>query len=171
MGRFLTDVVGFANCVPVAGSVEYVDADGTVWTLALLQAQVANQGDAWRCAVDQLAAPARAPAPADGDAPTTRIAAMVERMQVLARRIAELHVALARRTGDPAFDPEPVPPPTCSAGRRRCATNAGARWRCWPSAASAGRQRWPRWRRGGRLRAPQLQQRIDRGRAGAHRSA
>jgi len=33
---------------------------------------------------------------------------MVERMQVLARRIAELHLALARPTGNPAFDPEPV---------------------------------------------------------------
>ena len=33
---------------------------------------------------------------------------MVARMQVLARRVAELHVALARRTGNPAFDPEPV---------------------------------------------------------------
>jgi maltose alpha-D-glucosyltransferase/alpha-amylase len=30
------------------------------------------------------------------------------RVRVLARRVAELHVALARRTGDAAFDPEPV---------------------------------------------------------------
>ncbi|HRP29488.1 MAG TPA: hypothetical protein PLG77_13740 [Burkholderiaceae bacterium] len=29
-------------------------------------------------------------------------------MRVLARRVAELHVALARRTGDAAFDPEPA---------------------------------------------------------------
>ena len=28
MGRFLTDVVGYANCVPVAGSVEFHAADG-----------------------------------------------------------------------------------------------------------------------------------------------
>src|SRR6185503_21080574 len=33
---------------------------------------------------------------------------VIERMQVLARRVAELHVALATRTGDAAFDPEPI---------------------------------------------------------------
>ena len=32
----------------------------------------------------------------------------VERFELLARRVAELHLALARRSGDPAFDPEPV---------------------------------------------------------------
>jgi maltose alpha-D-glucosyltransferase/alpha-amylase len=32
----------------------------------------------------------------------------VERLRVLARRVAELHVALALRSGDAAFDPEPV---------------------------------------------------------------
>ena len=33
---------------------------------------------------------------------------VIERLKVLASRVAELHVALARRTGDAAFDPEPV---------------------------------------------------------------
>ena len=54
MGRFLTDVAQFKHSVPVAGSVEWVDADGEVWTLALLQAQMPNQGDAWSATVDQL---------------------------------------------------------------------------------------------------------------------
>ena len=109
MGRFLTDVVHFAHCVPVAGSVEYAAADGTAWTLALLQAQVTNQGDAWTFAVDQLARLLDAQVMnVDGTGETD--GAMAARMQVLARRIAELHVALARRTGDPAFDPEPVTP-------------------------------------------------------------
>ncbi|MEO8281542.1 MAG: putative maltokinase, partial [Ideonella sp.] len=107
MGRFLTDVVNFKHCVPVAGSVQYVDADGSLWTLALLQAQVANQGDAWQFAVEQLKRLLEASAEADGGS-REGIEPMVDRAQVLASRIAELHIALARRTGDAGFDPEPV---------------------------------------------------------------
>jgi maltose alpha-D-glucosyltransferase/alpha-amylase len=105
MGRFLTDVAAYAHCVPVAGSVEYHAADGTVWTLALLQGQVGNQGDAWGYVVEQLA---RLLEPHPTPAATEAADVPVERVRVLARRVAELHLALARRTGDPAFDPEPV---------------------------------------------------------------
>jgi maltose alpha-D-glucosyltransferase/alpha-amylase len=38
VGRHLTEKLNFPNCVPVAGAVEYAAADGTVMTLALLQA-------------------------------------------------------------------------------------------------------------------------------------
>jgi maltose alpha-D-glucosyltransferase/alpha-amylase len=90
--------------VPVAGSVDYVDAAGAVTTLALLQAQVTNQGDAWAFVVDEVARMLESmgganASPGDG---------VIERLKVLARRVAELHVALARHTGDAAFDPEPV---------------------------------------------------------------
>jgi maltose alpha-D-glucosyltransferase/alpha-amylase len=107
MGRFLTDVVGYDHCVPVAGSVEFQAEDGQVWSLAMLQAQVTNQGDAWSLAVDQFARllEEHGAAREEGLNPA---AALAERAQVLARRIAELHVVLARRTGDAAFDPEPV---------------------------------------------------------------
>ena len=107
MGRFLTDSVNFKHSVPVAGSVEWVGANGQTWTLALLQAQVGNQGDAWTATVDQLARLLETTG--SDEAPANEaIAGMADRMQVLARRVAELHIALARRTGDPAFDPEPV---------------------------------------------------------------
>ena len=107
MGRFLTDAVAFDHSVPVAGSVEWVTADGRSFTLALLQAQVTNQGDAWTATVDQLA---RLLEGADHDEadPAEAIQAMAEHLQVLARRLAELHIALARRTGNPAFDPVPA---------------------------------------------------------------
>jgi maltose alpha-D-glucosyltransferase / alpha-amylase len=117
MGRHLTDVVGYANCVPVAGSVEFHADDGTVWTLALLQAQLPNQGDAWEYTVEQLVRLLEKPDQADLPALTDQAEGggvdgagdpTVERMQVLARRVAELHVALARPTGDAAFDPQPV---------------------------------------------------------------
>jgi len=116
LGRHLTDRVGFRGCVPVLGSVEWVAEDGTVTTLALLQSQVANQGDAWSYFVGQLsqllesgdaAVPVTAAAPVAGEAPDP-MAAIVDRARVLARRVGELHVALGRRTGDPAFDPEPI---------------------------------------------------------------
>ena len=109
MGQFLTDRVGFKNCVPVAGSVEFQTADGAVYSVAMLQAQVTNQGDAWNFTVDQLARTLESSRDSDSDKKMHEDThPMVERMQVLARRIAELHLALAQRTGNPAFDPEPV---------------------------------------------------------------
>ncbi len=101
MGRFLTDAVGFKHAVPVAGSLSLVSAAGEVTTLALLQAQVGNQGDAWAFVVDQVARMLESSDTSEGSG-------VVERVRVLARRIGELHVALATVTGDPAFDPEPV---------------------------------------------------------------
>ncbi len=107
MGRFLTDVAAFPHSVPVAGSVDWVAADGQTWTLALLQTQVENQGDVWTATVDQLARLLESSSD-DAAAADNKIATMVERMEVLAQRVAELHAALARRSGDVAFDPEPA---------------------------------------------------------------
>jgi maltose alpha-D-glucosyltransferase/alpha-amylase len=108
MGRFLTDVARFPNTVPVAGALEYVATDGTSTTLALLQAYVANQGDAWQYTLDYLedfleeARTATEPPPADAHG------AYLDLMRTLGHRTGELHLALAQRTGDPAFDPEAV---------------------------------------------------------------
>jgi maltose alpha-D-glucosyltransferase/alpha-amylase len=107
MGRFLTDVAGYRHCVPVAGSMAFHAKDGSVWPLALLQAQVVHQGDAWAFSIDQLSRLLESQH--DGTEQSHKgIAAMTERMQLLARRIAELHVALAKRSGALAFDPEPI---------------------------------------------------------------
>ncbi|MDH4052682.1 MAG: alpha-amylase, partial [Rubrivivax sp.] len=107
VGRHLTDVVGFEHCVPVAGSVEFHAEDGSVWALALLQAHMDNQGDAWEFTVGQLTRLLEAHLRAEQEA-TADTGLMLERARVLARRVAELHLALARVTGDAAFDPEPV---------------------------------------------------------------
>ena len=108
IGRFLTEVAHFPHCVPLAGAVEYLAADGTHMTLALLQAYVENQGDAWNYTVDyldrfleQLGA-ASAPLPEDAHG------AYLPLIHTLGLRTAELHKALALVSGDPAFDPEPV---------------------------------------------------------------
>ncbi len=111
MGRFLTDVAHYPYSVPVAGSLDYESKDGQAWTLALLQAQVTNQGDAWNATVEALARLLEAGGTTDADANAAReasITAMADHMRLLARRVAELHAALARRTGNPAFDPEPA---------------------------------------------------------------
>ncbi|RZI96452.1 MAG: alpha-amylase, partial [Rubrivivax sp.] len=107
MGSFLTDVAHFEHCVPVAGSVEFHARDGSVWALALLQAQVKNQGDAWNFMVDQLARLLESLRNIDTDL-QAGLEAMAQRVEVLARRVAALHVALAQPHALPAFDPEPI---------------------------------------------------------------
>ena len=108
MGRYLTSVARFDRCVPLAGALEYVGADGSAATLALLQGYVANQGDGWTYTLDYVVRHleerrAAAAAPANDVH-----GAYLALLQVLGTRTAELHCALARRTGDPAFDPEPA---------------------------------------------------------------
>jgi len=106
MGHHLTQVLGFAHCVAVAGSVQLQAADGRHWTLALLQPQVAHQGDAASLTLDTLVRTLQQAALAhEGAAPDV---GPMEPLQLLGRRVAELHLALARHTGHPAFDPEPV---------------------------------------------------------------
>ncbi len=107
MARHLGDVVGYRHAVPLAGAVEHVDADGQPTVLALLQPQVAHQGDAFGLLVERLARALEAHAA--GTLSADEVAAtLAERAALLARRVAELHVALGQCTGDAAFDPQPV---------------------------------------------------------------
>lgn len=107
VGRFLTEVAKFAQCAPVAGAVEFVAADGSISTLALLQAHIENQGDGWAYLVaylerhlEELRTPVAAAMPDDVHG------AHIALMQTLGRRTAELHLALGTQSGDTAFDPE-----------------------------------------------------------------
>jgi maltose alpha-D-glucosyltransferase/alpha-amylase len=127
MGRYLTDVARFPHCVRVAGSVEYVGDDGRPATLGLLQAYVVNQGDGWSYTLDYLdrwfeAALAETP---PGDA-AEQHAPYLAAARTLGVRTAELHAVLARATGDPAFDPEPVTPADSAALVRGTAERAAA---------------------------------------------
>ncbi|MGB0128703.1 MAG: maltose alpha-D-glucosyltransferase [Rhodocyclaceae bacterium] len=112
MGRFLTEASPFGHVVPLAGAIEYQRADGTRFTLALLQAYVENQGDAWHYTLDYLGRyltqlPAQATPEADQPAESPH-RFYLELIHTLGQRIGELHKALAVTTGDPLFDPEPV---------------------------------------------------------------
>ena len=108
IGRFLTDVAHFPNVVPVAGTLDYIGADGR-YTLALLQAYVENQGDGWSYTQNYLGhffeqRPSDSAVPPAAELHTGYLALV----RTLGRRIAELHGALATRTGDSAFDPEAI---------------------------------------------------------------
>jgi maltose alpha-D-glucosyltransferase/alpha-amylase len=107
IGRYLTEVAQFPNIVPVAGAVEYKSADGTLMTLALLQAFVMNQGDGWDYTVNYLVRfleDRRTGTPLAEDVHGLYLALM----RTLAIRTAELHVALSRPTDNAAFSPEPI---------------------------------------------------------------
>jgi maltose alpha-D-glucosyltransferase/alpha-amylase len=110
MGRFLTEVSPYSQVVPLAGTLEYRDADGSSTTLALLQAFVGNQGDLWGHTLNHLTRlcethGARAPEEWELDAAQVAYQGLVA---TLGQRTAELHRALAQAGGGPAFDPEPI---------------------------------------------------------------
>jgi maltose alpha-D-glucosyltransferase/alpha-amylase len=119
LGRFLTEVARFPNAVPLAGAVEYVAADGTRMTLALLQAYVENQGDAWSYTLDYLARFLEERR-TGAEPPAVDVHGVyLALMHTLGTRTAELHHALALRTGDPLFDPEAATPADLAAWKRR----------------------------------------------------
>ncbi len=108
MGLFLTDVVHYANCAPVAASLQHRDKDGQPRLLALLQAYIANQGDGWSYALGYLRRylEEHRTAPATDAVPANAHEAFLTLIRRLAVRTAELHRALATQTGNPMFDPE-----------------------------------------------------------------
>jgi maltose alpha-D-glucosyltransferase/alpha-amylase len=112
IGRYLTEVAQFPHAVPVAGSIDYVADDGRVATLALVQGYVQNQGNGWdytRAYLDRFFDDALSQK--SGAVPATeQHGAFVALARMLGARTAELHAALARATGDPAFSPEPITP-------------------------------------------------------------
>lgn len=108
IGRFLTEQSPFAYSVPVAGAIEFSGDGGQKQTLAILQAYIDNQGSLWDFAVDYLE---RFLANQAGEAPLvvdSPHACFLPLMSLLGRRTAELHLAFARSTGNPAFEPEPI---------------------------------------------------------------
>ncbi|WP_431122638.1 maltose alpha-D-glucosyltransferase [Variovorax paradoxus] len=110
MGRFLTEVARYPHCVPVLGALEYTGNDGRTMTLAMVQSYVSNQGDGWDHTLGYLERFLRDFATTSGALPDPIAAhgGFLALMATLGRRTAELHQALAIRTGAAAFDPEPL---------------------------------------------------------------
>jgi maltose alpha-D-glucosyltransferase / alpha-amylase len=113
MGRFLTEVAHFRNCVPLAGAVEYLAAGAEPAAVALLQQYVPNQGDGWSYTLAYLERFLKAPR---ADEPH---GAYLTLIQTLATRTAELHRALAAPSGNPAFEPEPLAAQEVAAWKQR----------------------------------------------------
>jgi maltose alpha-D-glucosyltransferase/alpha-amylase len=112
VARFLTEVAGFRNTPAFLGRIEHEAADGETTTLAAAFAFVRNQGDAWEAVTEALrrdirevAGPAR-----DAGLPDQQLSFLfpLSLGEILGTRTAELHVALATDTDDPAFRPEPM---------------------------------------------------------------
>jgi len=127
IGRFLTEASPFAHIAPVAGAVEYIEGQEAGVTLAVLQQFVENQGDAWTFTLDHLDRELGKPIPLDADSAAGGPHEFYfAQLATLATRIAQLHHAFARTTGDPAFDPEKVGDDEIGAWKERVAADADA---------------------------------------------
>jgi maltose alpha-D-glucosyltransferase / alpha-amylase len=112
IGRYLTEVAGFANAPALLGSVELVDGDQRS-AIAVVHAFVENQGDAWTVTsayldrfVDEqrLLASSEHPGEREEQVPYLRY------MSQIGRRVAEMHVAFAGSDAFADFAPEPTSP-------------------------------------------------------------
>jgi maltose alpha-D-glucosyltransferase / alpha-amylase len=112
VGRFLTEVAGYANTPALLGSVELVEGDSKS-AIAIVHAFVENQGDAWTVTsayldrfVDEqrLLASSEHPGESEEQIPYLRYMAQI------GRRVAEMHLALASTDEFADFAPEPTAP-------------------------------------------------------------
>jgi maltose alpha-D-glucosyltransferase / alpha-amylase len=128
IGRFLTEETNFDRLAAYGGHVEYRVEGAESITVGLLQGYVVNEGDAWQLAVDQVnqyfkraaaavsagfeipVAPGSLLRMEDKPIPqrfNELIGSFLETARLLGQRTAEMHLALASRTDDPQFRPEP----------------------------------------------------------------
>lgn len=119
--RFLTDGPHFAHIPPFLGDIAATPEGGSTTTIAMLQALVENQGDGWSWFLAQVTgflSSASGPAP---DVPRKLVygeplpipSQLAQNVALAAARLlglrtAEMHVALASATTDPAFTAEPL---------------------------------------------------------------
>jgi maltose alpha-D-glucosyltransferase/alpha-amylase len=129
-GRHLTEKTTFDRIPPFAGSSELEpaadEAEPTI--LTMLQGLVANEGDGWKWTIEELdryyetSAPLPFPENAsaepgdslelaehsDSQAARDNLGIYLDAAATLGKRTAELHLALAAPSDDPAFAPEPL---------------------------------------------------------------
>jgi len=129
IGRYLTDQAHFERVPPFAGLIEYQPYNNTEpSTLAMLQGLVANEGDGWKWTIEELEryfeTCAPLPFPEDlragledpvglSEKPSLQrardhVGIYLDSAITLGCRTAEMHLALASSTDDPAFVPEPL---------------------------------------------------------------
>jgi maltose alpha-D-glucosyltransferase/alpha-amylase len=112
MGRFLTEVAGFANTPALLGSVELIDGDRRS-AVGIVHAFVANQGDAWTVTaayLDRFVDEQRMLAASEHPGESEEQVPYLRYMSQTGRRVAEMHVALSGNKDIPEFVPEPTRP-------------------------------------------------------------
>jgi maltose alpha-D-glucosyltransferase/alpha-amylase len=112
MGRFLTEVAGFANTPALLGSVELVEGEKKS-AVAIVHAFVQNQGDAWTVTsayLDRFVDEQRVLASSSDSSESDEQTAYLRYMSQTGRRVAEMHLALAGSDGVDGFRPEPTKP-------------------------------------------------------------
>lgn len=110
IGRFLTEVAGFANTPALLGSVELIEDDERC-AIGVLHAFVANQGDAWTVSaayLDRFVDEQRLLAASEHVRESEDQVSYLRYMSQAGRRVAELHIALASNEDLPEFAPEPI---------------------------------------------------------------
>jgi maltose alpha-D-glucosyltransferase / alpha-amylase len=112
IGRFLTEVAGFANTPALLGSVELVEGNQTS-AVAIVHAFVENQGDAWTVTsayLDRFVEEQRLLAASEHPGENEEQVPYLRYMSQTGRRVAEMHLALASTGEFPDFAPEPTGP-------------------------------------------------------------
>ena len=133
--RFLTEVAHFDRIAPFLGEIWIAPPAGEKTTAAMLQRFVSNEGDGWTWFLDHLAEffssisalppPPRISAPSFLNDPALprealeQAALSIDAAALLGRRTAEMHLALATPTIDPAFVAEPFMPEDLTRDARR----------------------------------------------------
>jgi maltose alpha-D-glucosyltransferase / alpha-amylase len=126
IGRFLTEVAGFANTPAMLGSVELEGE--TRGAIAIVHALVGNQGDAWTVTAayldrfveeQRLLAASQHPTESEEQAPYLR------HMSQIGRRTAEMHLALSTASGLTDFAPEPIRPADVRCWSEKILASAG----------------------------------------------
>lgn len=132
--QFLNEETSFTGTPRLAGSLHYEsETAATGTTLAILQSYTENSGDGWRYTVDSIGRFFDSVLSDTGAAerllkatPSDSVLSIVERpvpeialqtigiyladAEILGRRTAQMHLALASREDIPAFAPEPITP-------------------------------------------------------------
>jgi maltose alpha-D-glucosyltransferase/alpha-amylase len=116
--RFLNEETSFRNAPRVAGAIEARTSDaGEPTTLAILEGAIASSGEAWTYTLDTigrffervLSGSAGIEELAKA-APQEAVGPYLADVELLGRRTAQMHLALASRDDIPAFAPEPFTP-------------------------------------------------------------
>ena len=107
MTRYLT-ARGFANAPLLLGEVRRIDGEGKSHALAVAQAFVRNQGDAWTWALNQAnrAFESTNTREAAGEARVDDIRDLHAFAASIGKQLAAMHAVLALPTDDPAFAPQ-----------------------------------------------------------------